>query len=76
MLRAAAEGNCRGPTPWRRGTIPAFIGEDLTEPGAPPLYDPANPNHEIVRLHLIDPDGRNPDDPALDYFALLGLIGQ
>jgi len=75
MLRAAAEGNLARPhavAPYD----PAFIGEDLTEPGAPPLYDPANPNHEIVRTHLIDPDGRNPDDPALDYFALLGLIGQ
>ena len=73
MLRAAAEGNLARPhavAPYD----PAFIGEDLTEPGAPPLYDPANPNHEIVRTHLIDPDGRNPDDPALDYFTLLGLI--
>jgi phosphatidylserine/phosphatidylglycerophosphate/cardiolipin synthase-like enzyme len=73
MLRAAAEGNLARPhhvAPYD----PAFIGDDLTEPGAPPLYDPANPNHEIVRTHLIDPDGRQPDDPALDYFALLALI--
>ena len=53
----------------------AFIGDDLTEPGVPPPYNPANPNHEIVRTHLIDPDGRDPDDPALDYFALIALIG-
>jgi len=73
MLRAAAEGNLARPhavAPYDR----AFIGDDLTAPGAPPPYNPANPNHEIVRTHLIDPDGRNPDDPALDYFALLGLI--
>lgn len=73
QLRAAAEGNIA-----RAHAIvpydPAFIGDELTEPGAPPLYDPANPNHEIVRTHLIDPDARDPDDPALDYFALLSLI--
>jgi phosphatidylserine/phosphatidylglycerophosphate/cardiolipin synthase-like enzyme len=74
MLRAAAEGNLARPhhvAPYD----PAYIGDDLTAPGAPPLYDPADPNHEIVRTHLIDPDGRQPDDPGLDYFALLGLIG-
>jgi len=73
LLRAAAEGNLARPhaiAPYDS----AYIGDDLTAPGAPPLYDPANPNHEIVRTHLIDPDGRNPDDPALDYFALLSLI--
>lgn len=73
MLRAAAEGNLARPhaiEPYD----PAYIGDDLTAPGAPPPYDPANPNHEIVRTHLIDPDGRNPDDPLLDYFALLALI--
>lgn len=73
MLRAAAEGNLARPhaiEPYD----PAYIGEDLTAPGAPPLYDPANPNHEIIRTHLIDPDGRNPDDPLLDYFALLAMI--
>jgi phosphatidylserine/phosphatidylglycerophosphate/cardiolipin synthase-like enzyme len=74
MLRAAAEGNLARPhdvAPYD----PTYIGDDLTAPGSPPLYDPANPNHEIVRTHLIDPDARNPDDPALDYFALLALIG-
>jgi phosphatidylserine/phosphatidylglycerophosphate/cardiolipin synthase-like enzyme len=73
MLRAAAEGNLARPhavAPYD----PAFIGDDLTQPGAPPLYNPSNPNHEIVRTHLVDPDARNPDDPALDYFALLALI--
>lgn len=73
MLRAAAEGKLARPhaiAPYD----PAYIGDDLTEPGAPPLYDPANPSHEIVRTHLIDPDGRDPDEPALDYFALLQLI--
>lgn len=73
MLRAAAEGNLARPhaiEPYD----PAYIGDDLTAPGAPPLYDPANPNHEIVRTHLIDPDARNPDDPLLDYFTLLALI--
>ncbi len=75
LLRAAAEGNLARPhaiEPYD----PTFIGDDLTEPGAPPLYDPDNPNHEIVRTHLVDPDGRSPDDPLLDYFALLALIGQ
>jgi phosphatidylserine/phosphatidylglycerophosphate/cardiolipin synthase-like enzyme len=73
MLRQAAEGGLARPhhlAPYD----PAFIGEDLNLPGAPPMYDPTNPNHEIVRTHLIDPDGRKPDDPALDYFALLALI--
>jgi len=73
MLRAAAEGNLARPhgiEPYD----PAYIGEDLTAPGTPPRYDPANPNHEIVRTHLIDPDARLPDDPLLDYFALIGLI--
>ncbi len=73
MLRAAAEGNLARPhaiEPYD----PSFIGDDLTEPGAAPLYDPDNSNHEIVRTHLVDPDGRNPDDPLLDYFALLALI--
>jgi phosphatidylserine/phosphatidylglycerophosphate/cardiolipin synthase-like enzyme len=73
MLRAAAKGNLA-----RAHAIapydPAFIGDDLGIPGAPPLYDPSNPNHEIVRTHLIDPDGRNPDDPLLDYFALVDLV--
>ncbi len=73
MLRAAAEGNLARPHAIERYD-PSYIGDDLTEPGAPPLYDPANPNHEIVRTHLIDPDGRDPDDPLLDYFALLALI--
>lgn len=74
MLRRAAEGGLERPhhvAPYD----PAFLGDDLELPGAPPPYDPANPNHEIVRTHLIDPDGRNLDDPALDYFALLALIG-
>lgn len=73
MLRAAAEGDLARPhgiAPYD----PAYIGEDLTAPGAPPLYDPANPNHEIIRTHLVDPDARMPDDPLLDYFALIGLI--
>ena len=73
MLRAAAEGNLARPhaiVPYD----PAYMGDDLAAPGAPPRYDPDNPNHEIVRTHLIDPDGRNPDDPLLDYFALLQLI--
>jgi phosphatidylserine/phosphatidylglycerophosphate/cardiolipin synthase-like enzyme len=73
MLRAAAEGNLARPhaiEPYD----PNYIGDDLTQPGAPPLYNPANPNHEIVRTHLIDPDGRDPDDPLLDYFALIALI--
>jgi phosphatidylserine/phosphatidylglycerophosphate/cardiolipin synthase-like enzyme len=72
MLRSAAEGNLARPhavAPYD----PDYIGDDLTEPGAPPLYDPANPNHEIVRTQLIDPDARNPDS-LLDYFALLALI--
>jgi hypothetical protein len=72
MLRAAAEGDlarAHGVAPYD----PAYIGDDLTEPGAPPLYDPTNPNHEIVRTQLIDPDARNPN-PLLDYFALLALI--
>ena len=72
MLRAAAEGNLARPhaiEPYD----PNFFGDDLELPGAPPLYDPANPNHEIVRTHLIDPDAREPD-PLLDYFALLALI--
>lgn len=73
MLRAAAEGKLARPHHVTRYD-PAFIGDDLSAPGAPPLYDPANPNHEIVRTHLIDPDGREPDNPALDYFALLALI--
>jgi phosphatidylserine/phosphatidylglycerophosphate/cardiolipin synthase-like enzyme len=74
MLRSAAEGTLGRPhdiAPYD----PSYIGDDLTAPGSPPLYDPANPNHEIVRTHLIDPDARNPDNPALDYFALLALIG-
>ena len=73
MLRSAAEGKLARPhdiAPYD----PSYIGDDLTAPGHPPLYDPANPNHEIVRTHLIDPDSRNPDDPALDYFSLLALI--
>ncbi|MEO7360663.1 MAG: phospholipase D-like domain-containing protein [Gemmatimonadaceae bacterium] len=73
MLRAAAEGSLARPhaiAPY----VPSFIGDDLTEPGAPAPYNPLNPNHEIVRTHLIDPDGRAPDDPTLDYFGLLGLI--
>ena len=61
MLRAAAEGNLA--RPHAVAGRPALIGDDLTVPGAPPLYDPANPNYEIVRTHLIDPDGRDPDDP-------------
>jgi phosphatidylserine/phosphatidylglycerophosphate/cardiolipin synthase-like enzyme len=74
MLRAAAEGALARPhaiAPY----VPAYIGDDLTQPGSPPPYNPANPNHEIVRTHLIDPYGRDPDEPALDYFALLALIG-
>ena len=74
MLRRAAEGGLERPhqiSPYD----PTFRGDDLELPGAPPPYDPANPNHEIVRTHLIDPDARNPDDPTLDYFALLALIG-
>jgi len=73
MLRAAAEGNLARPhdiAPYDA----AYKGDDLELPGAPPPYDPANPNHEIVRTHLIDPDARDPDDPLLDYFALLSLI--
>ncbi len=73
MLRAAAEGDLARPHAIERYD-PAYIGDDLTAPGSPPLYNPANPNHEIVRTHLIDPDGRDPDDPLLDYFALLALI--
>jgi phosphatidylserine/phosphatidylglycerophosphate/cardiolipin synthase-like enzyme len=73
MLRAAAEGNLARPH-YLAPYDPAYIGDDLTAPGAPPLYDPANPNHEIVRTRLIDPDSRTPDDPLLDYFALLALI--
>jgi phosphatidylserine/phosphatidylglycerophosphate/cardiolipin synthase-like enzyme len=73
MLRAAAEGTLARPHAIQPYD-PAYIGDDLTAPGAPPLYNPANPNHEIVRTHLIDPDARNPDDPLLDYFALLALI--
>ncbi|MCD2441547.1 hypothetical protein LQ757_04565 [Agromyces sp. SYSU K20354] len=73
LLRDAAEGRLA-----RLHAIqpydPAYLGDDLAAPDAPPLYDPANPNHEIVRTHLIDPDGRDPDDPLLDYFALVGLI--
>ena len=71
--RAAAEGNLARPHAIERYD-PSYIGDDLTVPGAPPLYNPANPNHEIVRTHLIDPDGRDPDDPLLDYFALLALL--
>jgi phosphatidylserine/phosphatidylglycerophosphate/cardiolipin synthase-like enzyme len=73
MLRSAAEGTLAQPhavVPYD----PAFMGDDLGAPGAPPLYDPDNSNHEIVRTHLIDPDGRTPDDPLLDYFALIQLI--
>lgn len=72
MLRAAAEGKLARPhaiEPYD----PAYIGDDLTMPGSPPPYDPDNPDHEVVRTHLIDPDGRD-DDPLLDYFALLDLI--
>jgi phosphatidylserine/phosphatidylglycerophosphate/cardiolipin synthase-like enzyme len=75
MLRAAAEGDLARPHAIERYD-PSYIGDDLNAPGAPPLYNPANPNHEIVRTHLIDPDGRDPDDPLLDYFALLELIAE
>lgn len=75
LLRAAAEGNQAEPhhvDPYD----PEYVGVDLTLPGAPPPYDPANPQHELVRAHLIEPDGRNPDDPLLDYSALLALVQQ
>lgn len=73
MLRAAAEGNlsrAHAVDPYD----PAYIGADLTAPAAPPLYDPANPSHEVLRTRLIDPDARNPDDPFLDYFNIIAGI--
>jgi len=72
LLRQAAEGNLARPhhlAPYD----PAYFGDDLGLPGAPPPYDPGNATHEIIRTHLVDPDGRNPDDPALDYAALIAL---
>lgn len=72
MLRDAAEGKLARSHAIERYD-PAFIGDDLAQPGAPPLYDPTDPDHEIVRTHLIDPDARQPDSP-LDWFALVGLI--
>jgi phosphatidylserine/phosphatidylglycerophosphate/cardiolipin synthase-like enzyme len=72
LLRRAAENDW--PRPHHvQAYDPAYYGDDLGAPGAPPLYDPANTTHEVLRTHLIDPDGRNPDDPTLDYAALLQL---
>jgi phosphatidylserine/phosphatidylglycerophosphate/cardiolipin synthase-like enzyme len=72
LLRRAAE------TDWPRPNHvqaydPDYFGDDLAAPGAPPLYNPSNRDHEILRTHLVDPDGRDADDPLLDYAALLAL---
>jgi hypothetical protein len=72
MLRDAAEGKLARQHAIERYD-PAYIGDDRTAPGAPPLYDPTDAEHEIVRTHLIDPDARKPDSP-LDWFGLVGLI--
>jgi hypothetical protein len=73
MLRDAAEGHLARPHDLV-AYDPTYKGQDFPLPADVPLYDPANATHEIVRTHLIDPDALDADDPALDYFALLGLI--
>lgn len=73
QLRGAAEGNQAEPHHLDRYD-PEYVGDDLTLPGAPPPYDPANPQHEIVRTQWVDPDGREPDDPTIDWAALLALM--
>lgn len=73
LLRQAAEAD------WPRphhvlSYDPEYYGDDLGAPGAPPKYDPLNATHEVLRTHLVDPDGRSPDDPLLDFGALIQLI--
>jgi phosphatidylserine/phosphatidylglycerophosphate/cardiolipin synthase-like enzyme len=73
LLRRAAEADW--PRPHHvQPYDPEYYGDDLDEPGAPPKYNPLNATHEVIRSHLVDPDGRNPDDPTLDYAALLLLL--
>jgi phosphatidylserine/phosphatidylglycerophosphate/cardiolipin synthase-like enzyme len=73
LLRRAAEADW--PRPHHvQPYDPEYYGDYLDEPGAPPRYDPLNATHEVLRTHLVDPDGRNPDDPTLDYSALLALL--
>lgn len=73
LLRRAAESDW--PRPHHvQPYDPEYYGDDLDEPGAPPKYDPLNATHEVIRNHLVDPDGRNLDDPTLDYAALLLLL--
>jgi phosphatidylserine/phosphatidylglycerophosphate/cardiolipin synthase-like enzyme len=73
LLRRAAETDWPRPNHVQRYD-PEYYGDDLSAPDAPPLYDSTNTNHEIVRQHFVDPDGREPDDPTLDYAALLAII--
>jgi phosphatidylserine/phosphatidylglycerophosphate/cardiolipin synthase-like enzyme len=73
LLRRAAEADWPRPNhvePYD----PEYYGDDLGAPGAPPKYDPLNATHEVLRTHLVDPDGRNPDDPFLDFGALIQLV--
>jgi phosphatidylserine/phosphatidylglycerophosphate/cardiolipin synthase-like enzyme len=73
LLRRAAEADW--PRPHHvQPYDPEYYGDDLDAPGAPPRYDPLNATHEVLRTHLVDPDGRDPDDPTLDYSALLALL--
>lgn len=72
MLRGAAEGDLARPHHVLLYD-PNFFGEG-TLPSPPPPYDPGNDDHEIIRTRLVDPDGRNADDPLLDYNALIALV--
>jgi phosphatidylserine/phosphatidylglycerophosphate/cardiolipin synthase-like enzyme len=73
LLRRAAEDD------WPRPHAvvaydPDYYGPYEPPPVGPPLYNPSNATHEVLRRHFVDPDGRSPDDPALDFDALLALF--
>lgn len=73
LMRRAAESDW--PRPHHLQPYdPEYYGDDLGLPGAPPKYDPGNATHEVLREHLVDPDGRKPDDPLLDFAALIQLV--
>ena len=72
LLRRAAEADW--PRPHHLAPYdPEYYGDPLAPPGTPPRYDPSIPNHEVLRKNLVDPDGRNPDNPLLDFDALIIL---
>jgi hypothetical protein len=53
---------------------PDYCGPYEPSPVGPSVYNPSNATHEVLRRHFVDPDGRIPDDPALDFDALLALF--